>query len=483
MLDARSHDARVEDLELYVEHLAERFGLRSFEVGARLNLLSRFVREAGRPEEAIAVARRALSIFEETLEPGSHWIGFALHTLSSAFLESGRRDEALRTAERALEPSLFMVRKKRSMTAMLPCCPTPSGVSRGCGSRSGHSPRGVGAQFTRPGELWRSPLRFGHRRSECSGMNSRVCPKCKTKYRVTNWAEYDRALVRRGDITLWLSEDAIASWRPVASGRRGAPQKFSDHAIETALALRLVFKLPLRQAEGFLRLILSLMHADLEAPDHTTLSRRSQRLDIKLDLAVTYSPMHLVVDSTGLSIVGEGEWAAAKHGGRGKRGWKKLHLGVDGDGVIVAQVLTDGAADDAKAGVNLIADVAGEIASVTADAAYDTVAIYEAAASRGATVVVPPTRTAKVTRRRPRCAARDRTIRRVAKLGRRRWKKESGFHRQGRVENAFFRYKGIISDRLRARHADAQEAEVVIACNILNRMIALGPPVSSAVEP
>ena len=89
------------------------------------------------------------------------------------------------------------------------------------------------------------------------GMKSRVHPKYKTKYRVSNWADYDRALVHRGDITLWISEEAIASWKPAPSGRRGAQRKFSDHAIETALTLRLVFKLPLRQAEGFLRSILA----------------------------------------------------------------------------------------------------------------------------------------------------------------------------------------------------------------------------------
>ena len=104
------------------------------------------------------------------------------------------------------------------------------------------------------------------------GMKSRVHPKYKTKYRVKNWAEYDRALVQRGDITLWISEEAIASWRPAPTGMRGAQRKFSDHAIETALMLRLVFKLPLRQAERFLRSVLALMGLNLEAPDHTTLS-------------------------------------------------------------------------------------------------------------------------------------------------------------------------------------------------------------------
>ncbi|MFT4569815.1 MAG: hypothetical protein ACI8TX_000283 [Hyphomicrobiaceae bacterium] len=313
-------------------------------------------------------------------------------------------------------------------------------------------------------------------------MNSRVHPNYKTNYRVTNWAQYDRALVRRGDVTLWISEDAIATWQPMPNGRRGAQQKFSDHAIETALTLRQVFKLPLRQAEGFLKSILSLMSVDLKAPDHTTLSRRGQRLDIKLDVSMPNAPIHLVIDSSGLSIIGEGEWAAAKHGERGKRGWKKLHLGVDGNGLIVAQVLTDSAADDAKTGLGLIEDTAGDIASVTADAAYDTIAIYESAHARGAKVIVPPIRTAKVARRGSRSASRDRTVVEVTRIGRRQWKKESGYHRQGRVENTFFRYKGILGDRLRSRHTNAQQTEIVIACNILNRMVDIGMPVSRAVE-
>ena len=142
---------------------------------------------------------------------------------------------------------------------------------------------------------------------------------------MSNWAEYDRALVRRGDITLWISKDAIVAWRPTPTRRRGAQPKYSELAIETALTLRMVFHLPLRQTEGLLRSVLPLMGLDLEAPDHTTLSRRGQQLDIELDATRPAGPIDLVIDSSGLSIVGEGEWAAAKHGGRGKRGWRKLH--------------------------------------------------------------------------------------------------------------------------------------------------------------
>ena len=311
------------------------------------------------------------------------------------------------------------------------------------------------------------------------GMNSRVHPKYKTKYRVSNWAKYDRALVERGNIALWVSDDAIASWKPASAGRRGGQRKFSDHAIETALMLRLVFKLPLRQAEGFLRSILSLMDIDLEAPDHTTLSRRSQGLNVQLDRVAGDNSIHLIVDSTGLSMVGEGEWAAAKYGGRGRRGWKKLHLGVDRTGVIVAQTLTHGSADDARVGVDLIDGIEDDMASFTADAAYDTLAIYDASATRNAIVVVPPSRSAtQSSQRRSPSSARDSTVMRVQEIGRRQWKKESGYHQQARVENTFFRYKSIIGDRLRARHPKSQEAEALIACNILNRMTELDRPES-----
>ncbi len=167
-----------------------------------------------------------------------------------------------------------------------------------------------------------------------------------------------------------------------------------------------------------------------------------------------------------------------KHGGRGIRGWNTHHLGVDGSGVIVAHALTGGHVDDATTAIDLIAAVDGALACVTADAAYDTVGVYEAAAGHGATVVIPPTRTAAVSRWGPRSSAQDRTIEAVEEVGRRRWKKEARYDRQGRVENAFFRYKSILGESLRARSPGGQGTEAVLACNILNQMTALGTPAS-----
>ena len=223
------------------------------------------------------------------------------------------------------------------------------------------------------------------------------------------------------------------------------------------------------------------MGIDLSAPDHTTLSRRGQYLDLTRDRVSIGKGVHLIIDSTGLSILGEGEWAAAKHGGRGKRGWKKLHLGVDRSGVIVTHALTEATVDDATTAVELIQTIDGCVASVTGDAAYDSIAIYDAACARGASVVVPPTKTARVSRRTPRSSARDRTIQKLEKIGRRRWKKKSGYHRQARVENAFFRYKSIIGHGLRARSPAGQATEAVLACNIPNQMTQRGRPVSYAI--
>ena len=206
---------------------------------------------------------------------------------------------------------------------------------------------------------------------------SRVHPKYKTKYRVSNWSDYDRSLVERGNLSIWLSPNAIARWHAKPSGRRGGQRRYSDLAIETALTLRLLFKLPLRQAEGFLRSLFDLMGLVLDVPDHTTLSRRAKRLKQKVPLRVPkkLGRIDLVIDSSGLAIFGEGEWAAAKHGGKGIRGWKKLHLGVDGDGVIVGQRLTDASVDDGNVGVDFVDGVPGKVRRVIGDGAYDSRAL------------------------------------------------------------------------------------------------------------
>jgi Transposase DDE domain len=191
-------------------------------------------------------------------------------------------------------------------------------------------------------------------------------------------------------------------------------------------------------------------------------------------------PIDLIIDSSGLSVFGEGQWAAAKHGSRGFQVWKKLHLGVDGNGIIVAETLTGPSADDARTGVKMIKKARFKVRALVGDSAYDSREIYEAAEECGARVVVPPIKNARVSGRATR--TRNRSVKRIAKVGRQRWKAEVGYQRQGKVENTFFRYKSMIGDRLRSRDPDAQNTEVILGCNILNRMFECGCPRSVAIR-
>ena len=127
----------------------------------------------------------------------------------------------------------------------------------------------------------------------------------KARYRVTNWPEYDAALVRRGSLTLWFTEEAVAAWRAPATGERGGQPIYSATAIDTALALRLVFHQPLRQTEGLLRSIANVLGLGIAIPDHTTLSRRGGSLTVLPKTVGRDEPLHLLVDSTGLKIYGE----------------------------------------------------------------------------------------------------------------------------------------------------------------------------------
>ncbi len=170
----------------------------------------------------------------------------------------------------------------------------------------------------------------------------------RARYRVTNWPVYEAGLRRRGDLTLWLDEAALAGWAAAKRTTPGGQPLYSDLTIELVLTLRLVFHLALRQAEAFTASILRLLGLELPVPDHSTLSRRGRAFAQRHPRVLPGSgPIHLVVDSTGLELFGQGEWNAEKHGRR-RRSWRKLHLAVDaGTGEIAAHMLTEGHTDDA----------------------------------------------------------------------------------------------------------------------------------------
>jgi hypothetical protein len=303
----------------------------------------------------------------------------------------------------------------------------------------------------------------------------------KQRHRVTNWSEYDAALRHRGSLTVWFSEEAIATWRAEPRTTRGGQPHYSALAIRTALTLRAVFRLALRQTEGLIGSILRLLGLDLPVPDHSTLSRRAETLEVPRPVSRA-GPMHLLVDSTGLRLCGPGEWLIEKHGTRRRRSWRKLHIGVDAEtGQILASELTTHDVDDGSQVDPLLDQITGPLASLTGDGAYDQVGIYGTVAERypDADVIVPPRSTAVLSEDVATTPTqRDRHLQSIAEHGRIGWQKRSGYTRRALVEAAISRLKRLIGDALRSRTDRRRATEIAIAAHALNRMLELGRPKS-----
>ncbi len=304
----------------------------------------------------------------------------------------------------------------------------------------------------------------------------------RQRYRVTNWAEYDAALRQRGSLTIWFTEEAIAAWNAEPRTTRGGQSRYSVLAIKTALTLRAVFRLALRQTEGLIGSILRLLGIDLTIPDHSTLSRRAETLEVPIPCRSSRGPVHLLVDSTGLQLCGAGEWLVEKHGTRRRRSWRKLHIGVDADtGQILAAELTNCDVDDGSQVEPLLGQITDPLASFIGDGAYDQTCIYDTIAKRDpdAEVIIPPRSTAvpsEMAESAP--TQRDRHLQSIAKHGRMGWQKRSGYTRRALVEAAISRLKRVIGNGLRSRTEHRRATEVAIAVHALNRMLELGRPKS-----
>jgi hypothetical protein len=304
----------------------------------------------------------------------------------------------------------------------------------------------------------------------------------KQRHRVTNWAEYDASLRQRGSLTVWFTEEAIAAWRAEPRRTRGGQPHYSALAIRTALTLRAVFRLALRQTEGLISSILHLLGLDLAVPDHSTLSRRAETLEVPKPCSHSRGPVHLLVDSTGVRLCGPGEWLIEKHGTRRRRSWRKLHIGVDAEtGQILASELTTSDVDDGTLVEPLLDQIPGPIASFTGDGAYDQEGVYATVTQRhpDADVIIPPRSTAvpsEMAERAP--TQRDRHLQSITEHGRIGWQKASGYTRRALVESAIGRLKRVIGDALRSRTDRRRTTEVAIAIHALNRMLELGRPKS-----
>jgi IS5 family transposase len=310
--------------------------------------------------------------------------------------------------------------------------------------------------------------------------------KTKRTYRLRHWSQYNKALVRRGSLTVWLSEDVLSAWNNTErTGKRGTPAHYTDTAILCMATLEEVYGLPLRATEGLTCSVIRLLSVELSVPCYTTLCRRRRSLEVELPRRKKSEPLHMVVDSTGIKVDGEGEWKVRQHGYSKRRTWRKLHSGVDeATHEFVAVVITTNSFKDSQILPDLLEQVKDEIKQVSADGAYDSRNCYDALRGREARAAIPPQKRAKIWQHGNTLAERhirDENLRAIRQKGRREWKREAGYHRRSLAETQVFRVKMIFGERVSARSFDGQAAQLLVRCAALNRMTHLGMPDSSAV--
>ena len=301
----------------------------------------------------------------------------------------------------------------------------------------------------------------------------------KKKYRVRNWKEYNESLVKRGSLTLWIPQNVDLVWH--TSGR----QTYSDAAIEIILNLKTIYGLPLRAVEGLAASIFALAGIALSVPDYSTVSRRAENLDIKLKKIDTKENVNMILDSTGNKVFGEGEWKVRQHGFCKRRTWTKIHIGIDTDGEIRAEVTTENNIHDSTVIDRILNQEEKPINGFWGDGAYDASPVYMSLVAHNISGVhIPPHRNAKIRFRAGALSppyVRDENIRDIRKQGREKWKRDSGYHARSLVENTMYRYKTAFGERISFHKKGSRHTETRVKCNILNTFLSLGMPQSYAV--
>ena len=280
---------------------------------------------------------------------------------------------------------------------------------------------------------------------------------------------------------LWIDKEM--DWLASGSGKRGRAEKFSDAAIQFCLMVKNLFGLALRQATGMVASLLKLSGLDWPMPDYSTLCRRQQRLQVCISYRPNPKGLHLLVDSTGVKMLGEGEWKTKKHGAEYRRQWRKVHLGIDAETLEIRAIeVTSNRVGDAQVLPDLLNQIPRDerIDSVSADGAYDTKRSHSAIAERDAEAIIPVRKNGKPWKENtPGASARNETLRATERLGRGIWKKWSGYHRRSLVETKMRCFK-LLGERVNARIFNSQVAELQIRAALLNRFTQLGAPVTVA---
>jgi hypothetical protein len=290
----------------------------------------------------------------------------------------------------------------------------------------------------------------------------------KQSYRVSNWADYNKSLKQRGNIEVWFSEEAISKW--VEPERfydgTGSSKYFTDFAILTCHEIRQVYRLPLRQCQGFINSLFRLMKIELSSPDYTCLSKRLAKLKIKSPLyRKTNKPddtiAAIAIDSTGLKRFGRDEWHQEKHKVSAKRSWRKLHIAVDEAHLIQGADLTSRLMADEKVVDSLIDQINIEVDQVTADGAYDKNHVYDSLLNKfqNCAVIIPPDSDSVLSTNNH--WQRNRNLQEIKTFGRMRWQEIREY-----------------GNRLHSQEFSRQQNEAMIGCGILNKMTILGMPES-----
>jgi hypothetical protein len=305
----------------------------------------------------------------------------------------------------------------------------------------------------------------------------------KPLYRVKNWSDYDKALVQRGSLTFWLTDDFEKKWRHTGEKQRGGQFDYSNQAVRVMLTVKEIFHLTNRQTEGLMRSLFVLMKINLSVPDHSTLSKRGKNLQVNLPKKSSQR-LNIVMDSTGLKIYGEGEWKVRQHGVSKRRTWRKLHIGTNPeDGEIQAVILTANSVSDGDAVETLLQQIEQDIAKFAADGAYDRRKVYDSlnVHSPEVDILIPPRKNARIWKHgntKTQRLKRDENLRSIRRQGRQKWKKQSGYHVRSLAETTMFRLKTIFGDGLSARLIETQTTQALVRCAALNRITHLGMPQS-----
>ena len=314
--------------------------------------------------------------------------------------------------------------------------------------------------------------------------------KPKEKYRVTNWKAYNKALIERGSLALWINEEVVEGWYHTGEQKPGGEFIYSDRCIRCLLSIKSLFRLGFRQAEGFARsLVLMLeLNENLAAPSYSQTCRRQKALKISVRakdrrrLEAGGEKLHIVVDSTGLKVYGEGEWKVRQHGIGKRRTWRKLHLAVnEGNNDLLAVELTTNGVDDAEVVPDLLEQVEEPVGKFGGDGAYDKAKVYDELEGGNIKPIIPPREDAAYWEDGDGnllAHPRNEALKAIDGVGRAEWKKRSGYHRRSKAEVAMFRYKTMFGPKMYARKFENQKTEVRIKCAIINKFNQLGMPAS-----